>query len=145
MDSLRIDTGIKRIMINDDPERVIEFNPSDVIFAERFYKLIGDFEVKQVEYQARSEQLDAGRDNLDHNGLPANLGEGLAFLREVCEYMHGQIDYLFGVGTSAKAFAGALSIDAIGQFFQGITPFIQQARSEKVAKYSGKNAGRVMK
>jgi len=38
MDNLRIDTGIKKILINDGPE-FIEFNPSDVIFAEKFYKL----------------------------------------------------------------------------------------------------------
>lgn len=142
---LRIDSRQIRVMINDDPGRVIQFDPSDVLFAERFYKLIGDFEEKQAEYEKRAAELDAERGNLDHNGLPANLGEGLVFLREVCEYMHGQIDYLFGAGTSQKAFGGALSIEAIGQFFEGITPFIQKARSEKVAKYSGKKAGRVMK
>lgn len=143
---LRTDTNLIRVMINDDPGRVIQFDPSDVTFAERFYKLIGDFETKQAEYQARSEKLDAERNRLDHNGLPENLGEGLAFMREVCEYMHGQIDYLFGAGTSLKAFAGSLSIEAIGEFFDGITPFIQKTRSEKVAKYApAKQKGRVMK
>lgn len=145
MDSIRIESGVKRISINDDPERVIEFNPSDVTFAERFYKLIGGFETKQNDYQARAEALDAQPVDLDANGLPANVGEKLAFMREVCEYMYQQIDYLFGEGTSQKVFEGVLSLETIGQFFEGITPFIQASRSERIAKYAPKKGKRVMK
>jgi hypothetical protein len=148
MDSIRIDSGIKRISINEDPERVISFNPSDVTFAERFYKLIGEFEAKQAEYEQRAEALDASPNELDGHGLPANAGEKIAFMREVCEFMHGKIDYLFGNGTSQKVFEGVLSLEPIGQFFDGIVPFIQKSRSEKVAKYAPGNlpkSKRVMK
>lgn len=141
MDSLRIDAGKKRIAINDDPGRVIEFDPTDVLFAERFYGLIQEFETKQVEYERRAAELDADQ-SLDQNGLPVNLSGRLAFMREVCEFMRSKIDGLFGPGTSQKVFGEALSLEMIEQFFTGITPFIQRARSDRVAKYTSAGKGK---
>lgn len=148
MDSIRIDNGIKRIAINDDPERVISFNPSDVTFAEKFYQMIGDFEKKQAEFEQRAKELDASANELDEHGIPENVGEKLAFTREVCAYMHAKIDYLFGEGTSKVVFEGVMSLEAIGQFFDGIVPFIQKSRADKVAKYTPSNlpkSKRIMK
>ena len=145
MESLRIDTGVKRVMINDDPNRVIVFNPSDVAFAERFYRLIGEFQDKQAEYQRRAEELEQNA-VVNENGIPSNLAESLALLREACEFLRAKIDDLFGAGTSDKVFGDALSLDAFEQFFEGITPFVQTARSDKMTRYvSKKVSGRVMK
>lgn len=146
MDSIQITTGVKRIAINDDPERVIAFNPHDIAFAERFYALMQNFEGKQREYAARAEALDQDI-GVDDNGLPVNLGERIAFMRDICEYYHAQIDALFGDGTAFKVFDGALGLEMIQQFFEGITPFIQHVRQEKVAKYQprGKGRAKVMK
>ena len=143
--NLNINTGI-RLTINDDPDRVIRFNPSDVDFAARFYALIQEFESKQAEYQARADALDAATDE-DEHGLPANLPDRIAFMRDVCEYMHAQIDLLFGAGAALTVFQGQHDLDAITQFFQGITPFIQKARSEKVEQYAPKRrkAARAMR
>ena len=143
MDSIRINTGEKRIAINDDPERVIVFNPGDIGFAERFYQLLQDFEAKQVEYQARAEDLD--NQALDERGIPSKIGESLALLREVCEFLKERIDHLFGAGTSSKVFGETMTLDMFEQFFTGIVPFVQTARSGKVARYApGKRRG-VMK
>jgi hypothetical protein len=133
MDSIRVETGIKRIQINDGPE-FIEFNPSDVVFAERFYQLIKDFEIKQKEYEVRSLEIEkiTGK---DENGIPNNLPEGLALIREVCEFLKEKIDVLFGKGTSKKVFGDALNLNMFEQFFSGITPFIQVTREEKIAQY----------
>lgn len=145
MDSIKINTGSKRILINDGPE-YIEFNPSDVLFAEKFYRLYSEFGAKQKEYEARSKELDAHKDELDINGIPVNIEQGIAFLKEVCEYMRGQIDSLFGSGTSQKVFGDALNIDLFGEFFESITPFVQTARTKKIEQYVvSKRGGRVMK
>jgi hypothetical protein len=144
MDSLRIDNGVKRIMINDGPN-FIEFNPSDVIFAERFYELLKKFEEKQIQFEQQAEKLDSQKDQLDANGLPMNLENQLAFMRDVCAFMREQIDFLFGSGTSQAVFGDVLSIEGIEQFFEGITPFIQTARAEKLKKYQRQQYGRVMK
>lgn len=135
MDSLQIKTGEKRIAINGDPERVIVFNPSDLLFAEKFYGLIGEFETRLTEYQNRSEAMDAVTE-LDANELPVNMDERIALLRETCTFIRERIDYLFGAGTSQKAFGDALNFNAIIQFFNGIMPFVQSVRKEKVAKYT---------
>jgi hypothetical protein len=132
-DSITIVTGMRHILINGGPE-FIEFNPSDISFAERFYALIADFNTKKAGYEERADAID-GNKTLDANGLPANVPEGLALMREVCEYMRAEIDKLFGAGTSNKVFGSALSIDMFTQFFDGLMPFIQQARTSQVGKY----------
>lgn len=140
MDSIHLDSGLKRIAINDDPERVIVFDPTDVLFAERFYSVYGDFERKHEEYQARAKELAAkGVDGFE---------EGIAFMREVCTFMRERIDVLFGAGASQKVFGDTLSIAMIGQFLEGMIPFFAQSRSEKTKKYINAASGskrRVMK
>ena len=136
MDSIRIDNGEKRICVNDDPSRVIVFNPSDIVFAEKFYNLIGNFETRLTEYQGRSADIDADK-STDGNGLPANLGQRMALLREACQYIRDQIDVLFGEGTSQKVFEDVVAIELFPQFFEQITPFIQSARNDKIKKYTG--------
>lgn len=135
MDSLKIDVGEKRIAINGDESRLLIFNPSDVLFAERFYKLISEFENKLTQYQAKSVELEA--DNTPNgNNMPANMGARLELVKEACNYSRESIDKVFGAGTSQTVFGDTLSLDAVQQFFAGITPFISAVRSEKVQKYT---------
>jgi hypothetical protein len=134
-DSIRIDTGVKRVAINDDPNRIIEFNPKDVVFAERFYGLIGEFKSAEKDFVSRAEALDAVKE-IDELGLPVNAGERIKLLREVCEWAREKIDQVFGEGTSQKAFGDAIGLDLFSQFFEGITPFIEGARGDQVQKYS---------
>lgn len=143
-DSLRIDTGVKRIAINDDPERVIEFNPRDVVFMERFYELIKEFEEAEQNYSARAKALDENQ-AVDSYGLPANASERIELLRDICEFLREKIDMVFGEGTSQKAFGDALGLDMFEQFFTGITPFIEEARAEKLVQYSRRGKSVVMK
>lgn len=148
MDEIRIDSRKKRIAIRDEDDQVIgeiTFNPNDVAFAERFYEIYRDFDAKQKEYEVRAEQLDAANDEVDQNGIPKQFDQGIAFMREVCGYVYEKIDHLFGEGTSKIVFRDSMNFEMIGQFFDGITPFIQQARSEKIGKYSNKKTGKVMK
>lgn len=133
-DSIRIDSGVKRIMINDDPARVIEFNPKDVVFAERFYSLISEFKDAERGFLKRAEALDAVTET-DEFGLPVNAGERIKLIRELCEWSREKIDQVFGEGTSQMAFGDAVNIDMFTQFFEGITPFIEQARGEKTQQY----------
>jgi hypothetical protein len=144
MDSLRIDTGTKKIQINDGPD-FIEFNPSDIIFAEKFYDLISDFEIRMDEYQKRLNELNDNQ-NKDDYGVPLNIEGTLKLMREICDYLRERIDNIFGEGTSQKVFGDAMNLDIFIQFFDGLTPFIKTARTAKLAKYDKKpRAKRVMK
>lgn len=133
--SLKIDTGCIRLAINDDTDRVIVFNPKDVVFAEKFYRLIKDFEDKKADFEARAEALDSNEE-VDEFGLPVNTGERLDYIKEICQFLFDKIDQVFGDGTSEKVFQGVYNLDAIGQFFDGISPFIKAARTKQVEKYS---------
>jgi hypothetical protein len=134
MDSIRIETGEKRIVINDDPNRVIVLNPSDMLFAEKFYQLIREFEEKSLEYETKRKAIEATTER-DTYGLPVNAKEYIDLLHETCQYFRDKIDWLFGAGTSQMVFGDALNIDAITQLFQGLTPYFTSAREAKITPY----------
>lgn len=137
MQSLQIETGEIRLAINDDPQRVIVFNPANVLFAERFYKLFGEFQRTLTEYQPRFEAVEKVKD-VDENGVPVNVQSRIDLVKEVCEYIRAEIDKLFGVGTSQIVFGDSMNLEAFTQFFEGITPYIRQERENKIRKYSRK-------
>ena len=148
MDEIKIISRKKRIAIRDEDDQVIgeiSFNPHDVAFAERFHEIYQEFASKQKEYEAKAKELDAANADVDQNGIPRQFDQGIAFIREVCEFMYEKIDQLFGEGTSKIVFRDSLDVDMIGQFFEGITPFIEQARAEKIKGYFNKQTGKVLK
>jgi hypothetical protein len=134
VDTLRIDTGAVRLAINGDENRIIEFNPEDIVFVERFYNLIKEFESKEVEFRERAEKL-AENSELDEHGIPVNTGENIKLVIELCDYLRKNIDHVFGQGTSAKVFENNQTLNMFEQFFTGILPYVNKARTEKISKY----------
>lgn len=134
MSNIKIDSGIVRLTINDDPNRVVAFNPNDILFAERFYSLIDDFETKEKEYNKRLEELRAD-ERKDEYGLPANAQEQMNLLKDIVKFFQTKIDWIFGAGTSDAIFQGVMNLDIIEQFFNGVAPYIQAAREKKTTSY----------
>lgn len=132
--SIRIDTGEVRLLINDDENRVIAFNPNDISFLEAFFELLEDFEKKEKEFRNEERVLNANKD-VDGHGLPKNIKGKIALNRKICRYMREKIDSVFGEGTSDTAFGKANTMDMFSQFFDGVTPFIKSARDDKTSKY----------
>ena len=143
MESLKLNHGTIRLAVDDDPNRVIAFNPADVGFVERFYSLISRLEAKEKEYQARLQGIDETAK--DEHGLPANFGQQLQILKDICADLRAEIDEVFGAGTSQAAFGSINALSMFEEFFAGITPFIQQARSDKLQKHLGQKKGKVMR
>lgn len=125
MDSLKIDSGIKELSINDDPTRIIKFNPNDVLFREKFQILSNDF---QKELSGFQEKMNALTDN----------AKKLELEKEACLYIREKIDYLFGEGTSQIVFQDEMDVDLFWQFFDGLTPYIKSAVDQRVKKYTPK-------
>ena len=140
MENLQINTGVKRIIINDDPGRFIEFNPEDVLFAEKFYALIKVFEQQETKFQERLKQISANEEK-DEYGIPLNTQETFDLAIEICNFLREQLDKVFGAGTSLTVFGETQSLSMFEQFFSGIAPFIQSSRVNKVAKYQAKKSG----
>lgn len=130
-ESIRIGGGV-RLTINDDPNRVISFDPSDLSFAERVYDLVTDLEKKEVEYRRQAEELDAAG---------GDFKAGMALIREVCEDMKTRIDSIFGDGTSKAAFGDACTVTMFDQFFDGVMPYIAAVRKPKMDKYKAMGKG----
>ncbi len=135
IESIQISSGKQRIMINDDPNRVIEFDPHDLHFAERFYQIFSEFQAKQAEFQRRSKRLHENRE-ADEYGVPVKFQEGLDLAREVCQFLRDKIDQAFGPGTSQTAFGDDMNIHQIAQFMQGMTRFINPGRGQRVKRDS---------
>ena len=139
---LNITTGVAIPVTRDGQEAgTIRFNPNDVAFAEKVYDLIGELDAAEQEYTRRANELEADKTEGKY-GLPANQRERLGLLREVCETMHTRIDGVFGEGTAQICFGGALDLDAIWQFFDGIAPHLDEAHQERIQRYTQRHGNR---
>lgn len=141
--SIYIKSATVRLLVNDDEARVIEFNPEDISFIEAFYGLIKEFDKKMSEFKGKEIALEKDK-TVDKYGIPVNTAKRIALTRSVCTYLRSKVDELFGEGTSDAAFGKANTLDMFTQFFEGITPYIEVARSKKVSKYLGNEKGDVM-
>lgn len=142
---MEIKLGVS-IPIERDGEHVgeIHFDPDDVVFAERVYDLLDKLRQTEKDYETKSTALEAEKEE-DEYGIPKNARERLKFLREVCEDLNCKIDDVFGEGASAMVFGGALSLDAIVQFLEEITPYMEKSRAGKVDKYLNREQRRALK
>lgn len=139
---LNISTGVSIPVTRDGQEvGTIHFNPNDVAFAENVYELIGALETAEQDYSRRASELEADKTEGKY-GLPANQRARLALLREVCETMHARIDEVFGEGTAQICFGGALDLDAIWDFFDGIAPELDAAQQERIKRYTQRRGNR---
>lgn len=134
MDNIKITTGEKRVTINNDPDKVIVFNPTDILFAERFYALLGDMQKTLKDYREKGIALQKAPK--DEDGIPVNIQQHIDLQRELCDYLREKTDKVFGDGTSQKVFGDVRNLDVYKQFFDGILPFFQQARADRVAMYT---------
>ena len=126
MEHLKIDSGAVSLSINGDESRVITFYPTDVRFAEDFFGLVVSFREKRKECLLKSEQF---------AGKPEAAAEELAMLRETYTFMRGEIDRVFGSGTSQTVFGNHDSLTSYIQFFKGLEPYVRNARQKEIDRY----------
>ena len=133
-----------KLTINDDPERILSFNPNDVGFVNRYLDLIKAVEDKEKEV---NEQLLALRQDtgMDAYGIPNSLRAEAALSAQVCAYMREQVDMVFGAGTSQMVFGDRNVMDMFGEFFFGLAPYIAAARQKAVKKYTDVTKNGVLK
>ena len=144
MDKLKINTGAVRLLVDcDGVENEISFNPTDLTFVENLYKLISELDAKKEEFAYKEAELD--KNNVtDENGIPNNAAERIDLIKEVCIYLRGRLDDVFGPETSNRVFGSTNTLDMFEQFFEGITPYILKARTDKTAKYTNRGKKGVM-
>jgi hypothetical protein len=147
MEPIKLDSGRISLAIETDGAVTgeISFNPKDTAFVERFYSAYLKLQEKQSEYESRANEIDELLKKSDGNGVPEDFKKIVDFSHEVCQNIYTIIDEVFGADTSKLVFGESFNFEMIRQFFDGITPYIQKARSEKINRYTNKQTGKVMR
>lgn len=138
MNKIVFDEGIKEFSINNDPNRIIRFNPSDVAIVTRFD------EAKKNAEKALEEIKDI---DLNVNG-DAKLKKFTDLIVKVTEILNEQIDHIFGEGTATIAFGKQSPLTTVkGEYlfvrfiegaYKAIKPFIDEEvvlREKNIKKY----------
>ncbi len=132
--------NVVRLTINDDPERVVSFNPNDVSFAERFFDMMDNLEEKNAEYDAKLDEIQ-NDESINAYGIPVSIRKEAKLTAEICRYMREQVDFVFGEGTSQTVFGDVNTVEMFGEFFAGIAPHVSAARSKATKKYTAPKDG----
>jgi hypothetical protein len=131
---LQLTTGEIRLPIVRDGQASgeIVFNPNNLLFANQFYALLEETETGLKDLRERMKDLQ----NTDADGRPLQWRELAQIQIEYCDGLRGQIDEVFGAGTSQNAFGETRSLDVFMQFMNGLLPYFQTARVAKVTQYT---------
>lgn len=139
MDSLRVETGTKRIEVNDDGE-YIEFCVTDASFFSGFSDLSKWLDDKKTNHQESKPVLDKNG-NADIGAYDSAVSEYDGMGEEIRE----KIDKIFGAGATRKIFCGHTpNIFTLSDFIEKIAPFVKKymdERKQAVSKYSKERKG----
>ncbi len=137
MDSLQIKSGKKRIQITDEnggEKGVLEFNPSEFAFIEKYQELLINFTEKSGKIDELRQA--AGLVEVDSENIREQSDVIFTAVKELYDFFENEIDGLFGTGTSAMLFSEERDVDEYHQFLEGIAPYIQGERAKKMARYA---------
>lgn len=144
MTGIRVNTGVKRIEVNDNGD-FITLSLSDNAFIKRFYDLYDNVQKKADGYAKKENEIREKHKGEENQS--ALLEEALVLYSVAGEDMAAEVDKLFGEGTCKKVFGNiSPSFDLFLDFFEQLTPYLQEfskERSQRLSKYSADRAGNV--
>lgn len=144
MERIRVNTGVKRIEVNDHGD-YITLSLNDNAFLERFFKLYEN--VQKLANESAAKEEDIQNRHKESGNKEARLRETFSLYAEVGDSMRAEVDGLFGEGTCKKVFGDiAPSFELYLDFFEQLTPYLQEFAKEKTQrmnKYSAKRTGNV--
>lgn len=143
--NLNFDDGYKKFMVNNDPNRVVRFNPADINLLDRL-----DQAQKRIEEEQKKLQEDV---ELLPNGEPAsdeeNHNEILTGLRSINKLIKDQVDYIFDSEVADIVFGKQSPLSTVKgkplfeRFLEATKPFLeeeiakeQKASQERINKYT---------
>ena len=134
MDSLRVNSGIKNIEVNDNGD-YISIPISDAGFYERFGALMKNFESKQAEIEQRAKELSEKHKDKQNDDVDM-IVDSIQLYADLCRYTCTELDSLFGEGCCRKVFVGIQNpgVELIADFFEQITPLLNQYAQERNQK-----------
>lgn len=139
--SIRISGGIRRIEVNDDGEYIV-LNGNSTTLIPGFGRLKKSLEQKAALFQEKAEAIQSSGDLSEED----KLLKVLDLNHEIHKDITKDVDALFGEETCRKVFGKDIIPDSasFAEFFEAITPFLQEIEQEKVnrmSKYSPSRTG----
>lgn len=146
MAGIRVNTGVKRIEVNDNGDYItLSLNDND--FLDRFFGLYDDLQRMADEYTGRENAIREKHAAGGEAVMDGILKETYALYTEAGKSMKPKIDGLFGEGTCKKVFGDITpTFDLYIDFFEQLTPYLQEFAKEKtqrMSKYSAARTGNV--
>lgn len=147
MEKLRLDSGVKKIEVNDDGE-YISINLSDNAFFDRFNGFINWFNEKQIEVDNKCKELAEKYSNQEEEEFSfEKFSDSASLYTAICKDVSNHLDSLFGDGCLKKVFPDVQlpGFELIIDFLDAITPYLEKyakERNEKInLKYNRNRKG----
>lgn len=140
MGGIRVNTGIKRIEVNDDGD-YITLSLNDNAFLDRFFSLYERLKNMADESSAKEKAIhDKYMGRADEAGL---IQETFGLYAEAGAAMKAEMDGLFGEGACRKVFGDITpAFELYLDFFEQLTPYLREFAEEKAQRMSKYSAGR---
>lgn len=137
MESLNIETSKKRLCLNGDESKIIEFNPEDLDTRKKFFDASKEIFQKQREYDIAVKEIESEQDDMKKTEKAFELEQNLYNL------MKSIVDDIFGNGTSDMITDGKSNIFSLVNFIIAITPYFRAVTDKQKNKYTNnlKSAG----
>lgn len=146
LDSIRVDTGIKKIEVNDEGE-TISLNFADQSFPVRYFAMVDEFQKQQEVFQKEEDELVK---ECEENQLSEyeKLRKVAVFNLKVHEFFKERIEALFGADVCRKVFGDIVpSVDMYMDFISQLAPYFEKYGKERqkklMQKYNPKRKGNV--
>lgn len=137
MSGLRVNTGAKRIEVNDAGEYIV-LNFGDQSFPKRVFDMMDRIKAKAE--QAETEEKAIREKNPEEDSRLRALAE---FNEGLHRYMMQEVDGVFGPETCRKVFGNIVpGIDLFEDFFDQLMPFFEEYAKERAAKMNKYSAAR---
>lgn len=132
MESIKFESNKKKILLNDDENKVLVFNPSDKRTRQKFYNASKEVMARQDEFQKKIDNLK--EDDVD---------KALELEEEMFEMVKKIVDDVFGAGTTDMVTDGDVDVMAICGFLVAIAPYFREVAESQRSKYTSnlKNQG----
>lgn len=142
MTGIRVNTGAKRIEVNDNGD-YITLNFSDHSFPERFFSMLDKVQAMTEEAEPKEatirQQYEAGSMEL--------MRALTALDAEIHKAISAEVDGLFGPDTCKKVFGDIVpGVELYDDFFSQLMPYFEKfsnERKQRLSKYSADRTGNV--
>lgn len=138
MKNLSFNDGRESFTVNDDPDRVIRFNPADPEIINRILKMQKDFENYSV-----PEDVELNPDGTAKSGLEKDG----AYIADFTSAMRKAFNEVFNADVYDTIFDGQSPLCIVGQkyLFEGVFDGLIDIMKPAIEKYAKKNQARLDK